>query len=196
MHLLRQISFSLRLTRSHGIARRYFITNGFDGALTMLGLTTGFYAAGGVAPSVAVTACLGTAIALAVSGVSSAYISETAERKKELLELEHAMLAELEETAHGDAARIVPIMIAMVNGIAPFSIALGIMLPLWLAQHGVGLPFGPFETSIFTAFLIIFGLGVYLGRISGTFWLWAAVRTVLIALVVVSLIMALELNGV
>jgi hypothetical protein len=32
----------VELTHSQGIMRRYFIVNGFDGALTMLGLILGF----------------------------------------------------------------------------------------------------------------------------------------------------------
>ena len=36
MNLLKQVNFLLRITRTHGIVRRYFVVNGFDGALTML----------------------------------------------------------------------------------------------------------------------------------------------------------------
>jgi len=68
--------------RAEDIARRYFITNGFDGALTLLGLMVGFASSDNVDISIAITACLGAAIALFMSGISSAYLSETAERKK------------------------------------------------------------------------------------------------------------------
>ena len=38
-----QLKTLLHITRSHGIIRRYFVVNGFDGALTILGLCMGFY---------------------------------------------------------------------------------------------------------------------------------------------------------
>jgi hypothetical protein len=36
--MLERLRLLVQLTRAHRIARRYFVTNGFDGALTMLGL--------------------------------------------------------------------------------------------------------------------------------------------------------------
>jgi predicted membrane protein (TIGR00267 family) len=190
MGLGKQIRLFLRITRSHGIARRYFVTNGFDGALTMLGLNMGFYVSGGVKLQVAITACLGAAIALAMSGLTSAYVSESAERKKELRELELAMVRDLGGTAHAKAARFVPILIALVNGLAPFAISLIIISPLWLTLAGTPLPMGPFEWVIGIAFAAIFLIGVFTGRVSGSFWLWSGLRTLLIGLVVAFLIIA------
>jgi hypothetical protein len=51
----------LHVQGARGIARRYFITNGFDGALTMLGLMVGFFLSEDVDVSVAIKACLGAA---------------------------------------------------------------------------------------------------------------------------------------
>ena len=81
MNLLSQARFLLEISRTHGIMRRYFVVNGFDGALTMLGLITGFLVSAPVELAVVIGSCLGAAIALGVSGVSSAYISEAAERR-------------------------------------------------------------------------------------------------------------------
>ncbi len=88
-----QLLFSI--SQSNLIVRRYFVVNGFDGALTMLGLLMGFHVSNNVILSVVITACMGTAIALTVSGISSAYISESAEKRQELRELEDAMIAAL-----------------------------------------------------------------------------------------------------
>jgi len=181
--MLTRLRFLLQLGHAHRIARRYFVTNGFDGALTMLGLTMGFYSAGEVAIPVMISACLGAAIALTVSGVSSAYVSETAERQKELHDLEQALIHDLDDSVHADAARLSPWLIAAVNGLAPLLIALFIISPLWLAQAGIPLPLGPLESSIGLAFLSLFLLGIFSGRISGQFWLWAGTRTLVIAFV-------------
>ena len=113
--MFRQLRFLFQLTHAHTIARRYFVTNGFDGALTMLGLAMGFYSSDSVSTPVIISACLGAAIALTVSGLASAYVSELAEREKELKELEQAVVGDLENTAHGRAARWVPIFIAVVK---------------------------------------------------------------------------------
>jgi predicted membrane protein (TIGR00267 family) len=188
-----QLRSLLQITRSIDIARRYFVTNGFDGALSMLGLIMGFRLSGDVPLAVALSGCLGAAIALAMSGLSSAYISETAERKRELQELEESMLADMGETAHAQAARLAPIVIALVNGLAPLLFALLTTLPLWLAYWGYPLPLPPFDAAITLNFILIFLLGIFLGRISGGFWLLAGLRTVTIAAVTSLLILLLKI---
>jgi len=186
-----RIRFLLRLTRSQGIARRYLVTNGFDGALTMLGLTLGFYVSGNEDPDVAISACVGAAIALAMSGLTSAYISESAERRKELHELERAMVTDLDDSAHARAARLVPLLIALVNALAPLLISLLIILPLWLGLNGIWLPLPPMQSAIVLAFVMLFLLGVFVGKVGGEFWLWTGMRTLLIALVTTALILLL-----
>ena len=180
--LLRELRLLLRVSRYSAIARRYFVTNGFDGVLTMLGLLTGFRLSGESDPAIAVGVSLGAAVALAVSGISSAYISETAERRLELKELERAMLQEMDETAQGRAARLVPALIALVNGLSPLLFSLIIMLPLWLGAADIPLGIHPFDAAIGTAFCLVFLLGAFLGRISGRSWLGMGMRTLLIAL--------------
>ena len=189
--MFRQLRFLFQLTGAHTIARRYFVTNGFDGALTMLGLTMGFYSSDSVATPVIISACLGAAIALTVSGLASAYVSELAERKKELKELEQAVVGDLENTAHGRAARWVPIFIAVVNGFSPMLMALLIMTPLWLSEAGIALPLTALECAIVTAFLSLFMLGVLLGTVSGQFWLWSGLRTLIIALITAGVVLLL-----
>lgn len=184
-----RLHFLFRLAHAQKIARRYFVTNGFDGALTMLGLTMGFYTSGDIPVPVAINACLGAAIALTASGLSSAYISEAAEREKELRELEHALMGNLDGTDHGQAARLVPVVVAAVNGLAPLVIALIIMSPLWLSQGGIELPLPPMEAAIGLAFLILFLLGMFLGTVSGRFWLWSGLRTLGIALLTAAVIL-------
>jgi predicted membrane protein (TIGR00267 family) len=173
----------LVFTRSYGIARRYFVVNGFDGALTLLGLNIGFYVSGDTDLVVIISACLGATVALGVSGISSAYISESAEREQELLQLERAMARDLTDTAHGAARRYIPMFVALVNGLAPFSIGMLIMLPLWLASADVAMPLTPVSASIAVALFILFLLGIVIGHIRGSNWLWSGIRTLLIALI-------------
>lgn len=187
--MFKQLRFLLDISHAHKITRRYFVTNGFDGALTTLGLIIGFYTSDIVAISVIINACVGAAIALAVSGFSSAYVSESAERAKELDELEHSLIRNLENTAHGKASRWVPILIAIVNGLAPLSMAIFIISPLLLVQMGLSIPFEALQASIGLAFVTLFFLGAFLGKVSGQFWLWSSLRTLAIAVVTAAIIL-------
>ncbi len=188
MSLVDRAIFLLGITRTHGIARRYFVVNGFDGALPMLGIIIGFLISEPASLDVIISACLGAAIALGVSGMSSAYISESAERQHALLQLEEAMLADLQNSHHGDAARWVPLLIACVNGAAPLFISLLIITPLWLADAGMTLSLSPLHAAILVALFLIFLLGVFLARIAGVSWLQSGIRTLLVALLTAALI--------
>jgi len=183
MHLINQLSLLIRITRSHLILRRYFVVNGFDGALTMLGLLMGFYVSNSTELPVIISVCLGAAIALCMSGITSAYISEAAEKQHELKKLEEAMLKNLETSAYGQATRIMPIVVAAINGLTPLIISLIVMLPLIIANWRSELIQQPLEIATAIAFAIIFLLGIFLGRISGHFWLWSGIKSFLIAVI-------------
>lgn len=183
-----QISFYLQITHSQGIMRRYFVVNGFDGALTMLGLIIGFLFSSPASLQVIINACMGATIALAVSGTSSAYVSEQAELRLALSNLQDAMVTKLHEGAHAEAVRWVPVFIALVNGSAPLIISLLIIAPLWLATLGVAFITAPLQSAVLIATMIIFLFGVFLGRLSGVTWLISGIKTLLIAALTVALI--------
>ncbi len=190
--MFQRIRFLLNLSKADNIARRYFFTNGFDGALTMLGLLMGFYASENVPIRTVISACMGAAIALCISGLSSAYISESEERKKELADLENALVDDLSDTDFSRAMKWTSIWIALVNGFAPFLISLFIILPLWMAQFGVSLFLPPLELAIASALSVIFLLGIFLGKATGSFWLATGLRALLIAVVTCLVILFLE----
>ncbi len=179
----------LHVLRARSIARRYLFTNGFDGSLTMMGMVTGFHVSGMTDLSVAISACLGAAIALFISGLSSAYLSEKAEREKELRGLEQALLADLKESDYGQASRYLPVLVALVNGLAPLLLSLVILLPLFFAEQLRSLPSSPFINAIIVALICIFFLGVFIGKVSKTFWLWSGLRTLITAIVTVAIIL-------
>ena len=183
-----QIKTLLEISHSKEIMRRYFVVNGFDGALTMLGLIMGFYVSDYVELAVVITTCLAAALALGMSGISSAYISEAAERRRALMELEKAMVTSLDESHHARAAIWIPWLVALVNGVAPLLFALIIISPLWLARSGIMLAYEPLLIAMFVALTIVFLLGVFLGRIGGTFWLWSGLQSLAVASATVGLI--------
>jgi len=189
--MFNQINFFLDITRTYDIVRRYFVVNGFDGALTMLGLIIGFIVSESDDLVVIVNVCMGAAIALGMSGLSSAFISESAERKRALAKIEQAMISDLTDSAHGDASRWVPLLIALVNGLAPLLISFLILIPIWLAMSGVALPISPLYSAIIIALFLIFLLGVFLGRIADISWLRSGLQTLLVAVLTAVLIFLL-----
>ena len=190
--MLNELRFLFKLASTGDIARRYFVTNGFDGALTMLGLVIGFYSSNTASMTVVFSACLGATIALTMSGLVSAYISESAERKKELNELEKALMSDMNDSAHAKAAKLAPVFIAAVNGLAPLLISLLIISPIWLSVSGSYLPLHPLQFSVIIALVTLFLLGIFIGKISGHFWLWSGLRTLLVAIVTAGVILSIE----
>ena len=189
---LQDLRFLLHISSSHAILRRYVVVNGFDGALTMLGLLMGFRLSAPVPLEVVITACLGAAVALGASGLSSALISESAERRLALHELEQAMVRDLDASAHGRASRLVPWMIAASNGLSPLLLSLLIMVPLFIASSDLGLPLAPLDGAIGLAFVVVFLLGAFLGHVGRTSWLGSGVQALLIALATMAAIFLLE----
>ena len=170
----------IRLSQSQSIIRRYFVVNGFDGALTMFGLILGFMLSAQIQITSVINVCLGAAIALSVSGVSSAYVSERAERKFLLRKLEGAMLSDLSDSSHARAARLVPVVVALVNGLAPLIISCLIMTPLWLNEAGVTWVSDPLWASLYIAGALLFALGVVLSDIAGIPWYLSGLKTLVI----------------
>ena len=84
-----------------GIARRYFVTNLFDGVLTALGLALGYYFAGGQHASTLLVSALAVSFGLGLSGFVSSYLTEVAERRREIIEMEKALLRKLSGTIFG-----------------------------------------------------------------------------------------------
>jgi len=81
------------------IARRYFAMNAFDGVLTIIGVLMGNYAAHVRDAKVVIVTGFSTCIAMGVSGLWGAYMTESAERKRDLSELENHTLTDLSSSS-------------------------------------------------------------------------------------------------
>ncbi len=124
-------------------------------------------------------------------GVMAGTLQNLNSAKNEFLKpRKESLVAPLEESDYGKASQITPWIFAAVNGLSPFLISPFIMIPLWLEEAAIGwpLPLGPFESAIGFAFLAILFLGIFVGRVSGTFWLWSELRAALIGLVTAGII--------
>lgn len=183
--------FLLKVSNSQVITRRYIVTNGFDAIFTMLGLNMGFYVSGEVTVELACYGSFGAGVALTMSGLTSAYISEAAERSKYLKELEQAMVTSLHSTSQAQVAQFIPIWIALINGLFPFLLISFITAPLWLTLLQWYIFSQPIGSTIILSLLSLFMLGVYAGSISGTAKLWSGVRTLLIGVAIAIIVLVL-----
>lgn len=176
------------LSRSdvRSISRRYFISNGFDGTLTCIGIIVGAVLTGIPDGATVIKLGVGAAVGLGTSAVWSVWEIERAETRADIRRLERAMLTDLDDTQierEHQGARFVH---ATMSGLGPL---IGILVPL--------APFA-FEGSVLTmveAGALGVGIGVtvlgvfgaYMGSISGQRWYVAAVRMGLAGLVVAAI---------
>lgn len=148
------------------IARRYFVLNGFDGVLTVLGITAGSFATDVSNPMVLISSGIGAAVALGMSGVSGAYITEKAERLKQFKELQNAMLDEMESSVHKRNVHRRSIAISVINGLSPFICAVTGVLPFWGTLMGLFNMTTAYYSSASISLALMAFLGGFLGKIS------------------------------
>ncbi len=190
---IHKIKELLAMGETGGIAKRYMVMNSFDGSLTALGIIIGSYLAGVIHPSTLILAGLGASIAMGVSGGFGAYLTETAIKKQELAEKESAMLEEINDTVHDQAAQISSIFVAVVDGLSTFVASSISFLPFFVIPWmGLDIEIAYLTAVLFTA-VTLFVLGAYLGAISKeNKWLYG-IRMIIAGVLTGILVMMLEL---
>jgi predicted membrane protein (TIGR00267 family) len=168
------------------IARRKFFNNCFDGALTCAGIVSGIFiiflnAPDQFTPQNVIVTGFATALAIGISGLWGAFLSEEAERKKKVIDMNKDMaIIEKEEDLEKDeeidtendeditiiqkAEDFATIVASLVDGGAP---VLGSSLPLIPFFFGVELNITHFIFSYLILIGLLVYLGNYLGKISG-----------------------------
>jgi predicted membrane protein (TIGR00267 family) len=189
------------------IARRFFVMNAFDGSLTTLGIIMGAWISNGglirffssfiFSPdliSFVVLTGFATSVAMGVSGLWGSYLTEAAERTKEIKDLESSMACnegELKHSVFGKAQRFASIVAALVDGLSPAGAALLCLIPFF-----IGLPFNMpnpvvFPASLVMTFIVLFVLGMYLGRLSKTRLIISGVKMMIAGFMVIGLTLLL-----
>ena len=166
------------------IARRYFAMNAFDGVLTTIGVLAGNYLAGVRDLSIPIRTGIATSIAMGISGLWGAYLTETAERQRELAELEKISLIDQTDTSIGRASRFAVIVVSIVDGLAPALAAMIVMIPLFL-ESVIGNPILSYGLAAGTALLCLFGLGMFLGKVSEKSLIGFGIKTLLAGVVAI-----------
>ncbi|WP_435072897.1 VIT1/CCC1 transporter family protein [Halorubrum sp. HHNYT27] len=165
------------------ISRRYFISNGFDGALTSVGVAVGSYLSGIPDGLTVFKIGIGAAIGLGTSGVWSVWEIERAEKRAELKRIERAMLTDLDETRIQRQKAGARQVNALMSGIGPI---IGVVFPMipFLFEGSVWGMRDATMVSIGVAVSILFAFGAYLADISEQGWLVAGARMGLAGIVV------------
>jgi predicted membrane protein (TIGR00267 family) len=129
---------------------------------------------------------------MGISGLWGAYLTETAERKRDLMELSHHTLTDLNHTSIGRASRFAVVIVALVDGISPFLASLLILIPFFMVGLFPTISWA-YYASIGMALISLFGLGMFLGRISGENLIFYGIKTVTAG--VVSILISFLLVG-
>ena len=191
--LRERIKAHLELSEVSEIARRYFVMNAFDGVLTMLGVIVGAYLAGSVDHALILGTGISASIAMSVSGFSGSYVTEQAERTREMKKLESALLINLDGTRHGVAKRFAVLFVSLIGGLSPALGAIIVVSPFFFGS-AITQEMAVFA-SIALALLTLFVLGMYLAHISdekliahGIKMLGVGIVTIIICTVAIGLI--------
>lgn len=165
------------------IARRYFVSNGFDGALTGIGVTVGAYLSGVPDGLTVIKIGLGGAVGLTTSGVWSVWEIERAEMRAELHDVEQAMLTDLDDTQIEREKMGAQKLNAAMSGLGPL---LGLVLPLipFLFEGIILSLLQATLLSVAVAVGVLFVFGAYMASISRQRWYVAGIRMGLAGIVV------------
>ncbi|MFP4343675.1 MAG: VIT1/CCC1 transporter family protein [Anaerolineales bacterium] len=181
-----------KISKAGEIARRAFANNSFDGILTMIGVVMGNFFVGVDDPTVVLVTGLSTALAIGISGGWGAYLTESAERRHAVGELEQFTLTNLQNTKIGRASRMAVLTVAAVDGLSPFLSALIVILPFFLAPLLHSTTYA-YYASMIMALISLFGLGIYLGNISKERMIYSGIKTTVAGMVCIGLSYLLEL---
>ncbi|MCE4603475.1 MAG: hypothetical protein F7B20_00720 [Aeropyrum sp.] len=171
-----------------GVARRMFVTNGFDGLLAAIGVNVGGFR-GEVDPLFMVLSIMGGALSMGIlSGVVGVYLSERAERLKEVARLERKVARSLRGSIYWRAANFIPLYIALWSGVGILAFPFLTVTPYIAAMYGLVSVGWAFWASIAIALALSAGLGYYLGVVSGESRLLYTVRGLALSVAAILLV--------
>jgi predicted membrane protein (TIGR00267 family) len=171
-------------SRVDAIARRCFANNSFDGILTVVGVIIGSHVAGLLDSRIVLTTGLATRMAMGVSAGWGAYVSERAERRHQLRELEQAMLRDLQYTEQARALRFAVWIITAVDGLSPLLSGAMVLIPFMLSGSLVTIQ-NAYIASLVVTSPLLFGLGMFLAKVGSDRILPSGIRMVVAGLVCV-----------
>ncbi|MFB6294690.1 MAG: VIT1/CCC1 transporter family protein [Candidatus Nanohaloarchaea archaeon] len=174
---------ALQREEVRSISRRYFISNGFDGTLTAIGITVGAYLSGVDAGLTVVKIGVGATIGLATSGLWSVWEIERAEKLADIHRMEDELLHDLEDSRLMERKREGRVVNAVMSGLGPVIAMLLIISPFLLAGTVLSMLQATLA-SVGIGVAVLFGFGAYMGDVSEQNWVKAGARMGLAGIVV------------
>jgi len=175
-----------RITGFWQIARRALANNSFDGVLTMIGVLTGNYLGGIRDATTVIRIGVAASISIGISGLWGAYLAESAERDRELAQLERVSLIDLSGTKFTRAARTAVTVVSLVDGLSPLLSSMIVLLPFFIAPL-IGNILLSYGLSLVVGLMSLFALGMFLGHTSERSLVGYGLRTVVAGIVAVAI---------
>ena len=192
---LKKIRTYLKISNVAPISRRCFVKNGFDGAMTALGVVVGAYISNTTNSIWIISAGIAVSIAMGLSGFFGAYITEESERSIILKGLEKSMLKKLDKSIIGRSERFATMWVALIDGLSPLIISMVSLVPFILSAFNL-LSFSyALYSSIGIILIILFSLGVYLGKVSKRNVLITGFKMFLAGLILTVLSLVLKISA-
>lgn len=174
------------------ISRRYAVMNGFDGILTVFAVVLSSFLLGVEDPRFILATGFSASVAIGISGFWIAYLTEEAEQSRHQKELEEKIFTDLDNTMIAEAGRVAAIVNSVIDGASPFIFGTLVISPFIFV--------GPFDLEMNTVYIVsmvvsailLFVLGVFLGRVSrSTGWIMG-IKTLFAGIVVGLLTILIE----
>lgn len=168
MPVSEDLALVLQELRSGRVLRGYFINTLFDGTFVILGaiVSSAFLASGDgghvARDTIKAMVILATSVGMASS--ISIYEAEALESEIRIGRIAQAMLRSMEDTAVERASRITKYATALINFLAPFLTLSITVIPFLLVPPGILSAPTAAYVAIGLAIVIIFTVGIFIGR--------------------------------
>jgi len=167
------------------VPKRYFIVNAFDEAVAFLGLILGAYFGGFLSAKILLTSIVNAGIAMCVSGFTAAILIEEAELARileplrpKLVYLRGDVLRRIERLGRSHIFKS-----GLASGLAALISSLLVSLPYLISVEGLISVNDAFSFSIIIVVILLFILGMVLGKTAGNRELRYCLATVMAGLV-------------
>ena len=155
----------LRNEDAGSIIRRFFINTLFDSTFMLLGIIVGAAFVADANIRIVIVTMVTSSLALSISTGVSVYEAESLEQERKITRLEMTMLTDLTDTVIDKTSKSITMLVLVINFLTPILSCTITILPFVFVVLEILDIYIASWLSVAFAFSILFGAGVYLGRI-------------------------------
>ncbi len=176
---LRKYKIYAEMTDLSSISRRYFVIGFFDGVLTVMGMVLGAHLSGEASKSLILSAGVATSLALGISSGWGAYEAERVEQRLMAMEKRKALLKLNEEHCLIEEAHMFATKVSsFVHAFAPIPAGITPLIPYIFFPEKLA-----FMLALAIGMLLLFLVGVGMGKVSKDNMIKSGVRMILAGIV-------------